>query len=298
MNDICRDKYKNYKIYFHNFSRFDGNFLVKYLSSIGKCTPIIHNGKIISLRFTNQNYTVTFKDSYLLLPASLRKLGKAFNVETHKSIFPYLLPDISYKGPVPDFKYFTDISLETYNEYKESFKGKEWNFRAESTLYCVKDCISLHQVLSKFQLLIKDKFQLNINKYLTLPSLAFKIFRTHYFNTTNMDNTIHMLSGDISKDIRTSYTGGSVDMFIPVPKKGEKVYCYDVNSLYPYVMKTFDMPVGKPTYFKGDITKLDPNAFGFFKCKIIAPLNLKHPIIQTHVKTNEGIRTISPLGTW
>ena len=220
MDDICRDKYKNYKIYFHNFSRFDGNFLVKYLSKIGKCSPVIHNNKIISLRFTYQNYTITFKDSYLLLPASLRKLGKAFNVETHKSIFPYLLPDINYKGHVPDFKYFTDISIEEYNKYKDSFKGKEWNFRAESTLYCVKDCISLHQVLSKFQMLVKDKFQLNINKYLTLPSLAFKIFRTFYLNKT--DNTIHMLSEDISNDIRQSYTGGSVDMFIPVPRKKKK----------------------------------------------------------------------------
>nr|YP_009487200.1 hypothetical protein [Russula abietina]AWB36102.1 hypothetical protein [Russula abietina] len=36
----------------------------------------------------------------------------------------------------------------------------------------------------------------------------------------------------------------------------------------------------------------------FFYCKIFAPDNIKHPILQTHVKTNNGIRTISPIGTW
>lgn len=84
-------------------------------------------------------------------------------------------------------------------------------------------------------------------------------------------------------------------MYIP---DGTKIYCYDVNSLYPYVMKEFDMPVGKPIFFKGDIRKFDPKAFGFFYCNIIAPSNLMHPIIQTHIKTNEGIRTVAPLGQW
>ena len=37
---------------------------------------------------------------------------------------------------------------------------------------------------------------------------------------------------------------------------------------------------------------------GFFYCKRIAPDNLKHPILQVHIKTKDGIRTIAPLGTW
>lgn len=35
-----------------------------------------------------------------------------------------------------------------------------------------------------------------------------------------------------------------------------------------------------------------------FYCKIISLEYLKHPIIQTHVKTDAGVRTIAPLGTW
>ena len=58
------------------------------------------------------------------------------------------------------------------------------------------------------------------------------------------------------------------------------------------------MPTDKPIQFFGDIRKIDPEAFGFFYCKIIVPDNLKHPILQTHIKTNEGIRTVAPLGQW
>jgi len=93
-----------------------------------------------------------------------------------------------------------------------------------------------------------------------------------------------------------AYTGGAVDMYIPRTPKGVKLYCYDVNSLYPFVMRNNLMPIGKPIFFKGDIRKIDPNAFGFFYCEIIAPDNLKHPIIQTHIKTDAGIRSVAPLG--
>ena len=44
------------------------------------------------------------------------------------------------------------------------------------------------------------------------------------------------------------YTGGSVDVYKPI---GENIYRYDVNSLYPYVMREFPMPVGNITYFEG-----------------------------------------------
>ena len=71
-----------------------------------------------------------------------------------------------------------------------------------------------------------------------------------------------------------------------------------MNSLYPSQMRNQLMQVGVPTYFKGDIRLIDSKAFGFFYCKIIAPDDILHPIIQTHVKTDNGIRTISPIGNW
>jgi len=107
-----------------------------------------------------------------------------------------------------------------------------------------------------------------------------------------------MLTGQINKDIRISYTGGSTDMFIPQNIDNELVYSYDINSLYPSVMKNKNFPIGKPTYFEGDIRKYNNEAFGFFYCKVETPNNLLHPIIQLHIKTKSGLRTISALGSF
>ena len=139
-----------------------------------------------------------------------------------------------------------------------------------------------------------NNLKINIHKYPTLSSLAFAIYRSVFLE----NNTIPQLSGQVAKNIRTSYTGGAVDMYIPENKEGTKLYAYDVNSLYPSVMFNNDMPVGKPILFEGDITKIEEDAFGFFYCKIVTQDNLKHPILQTHIKTDNGIRTIAPLGTW
>jgi hypothetical protein len=141
--------------------------------------------------------------------------------------------------------------------------------------------------------MIFDLFKVNIHKYPTLSSLAFAIFRTHFLR----ENLIPQISGEIARDIRMSYTGGAVDMYIPENPDGTEVFCYDVNALYPFTMHDKLMPIGKPVKFFGDIRKIEPNAFGFFYCEIIAPDNLEHPILQTHVKVNKGIRTIAPLGT-
>jgi hypothetical protein len=147
--------------------------------------------------------------------------------------------------------------------------------------------------LEKFNELIFDKFNIDIHKYSTLSSLAFAIFRTLFLEK----GVIPQISGQIAKDIRESYTGGAVDMYIPEIPEGEQAFCYDVNSLYPSTMFDKQMPTGNPVFFRGDVRKVDSNAFGFFYCNIVAPENLEHPIIQTHIKTEDGIRTIAPLGT-
>jgi hypothetical protein len=111
-------------------------------------------------------------------------------------------------------------------------------------------------------------------------------------------NTIPQITGQIGKNIRSGYTGGAVDMYIPQPPKGVKIEGYDVNLLYPSQMDSQLMPIGNPTYFNGEIINFNKNAFGFFYCKIIAPDDIKHPIIQTRTKINGLTKTISPIGIW
>jgi hypothetical protein len=136
--------------------------------------------------------------------------------------------------------------------------------RNEAVKYCNLDCISLHQVLSNFNEMIFSLFSENIHHYPTLPSLAFAIFRSNFMENEN----IPQLSGKIANDIRSGYTGGATDMYIPKSNPNKKIKCFDVNSLYPYIMESKVMPVGNPTFFNGNILKKDPDAFGFFYCKI------------------------------
>src|SRR6266850_686529 len=128
LKSILTRKYNGYNVYMHNMAKFDIIFLLKHLVKLGDVTPIIHNGRIISINLNfgkNLEYRLQFKDSYLILLASLDKLTKGFIVETLKSIFPFLFvneDNLDYIGEVPEFKYFyNNIKLSEYNNYISKF---------------------------------------------------------------------------------------------------------------------------------------------------------------------------------
>jgi hypothetical protein len=103
---------------------FDAIFLLKILVELGNIKPIIHHGELISINFKFKNYIVVFRDSLKILLVSLRNLAKIFGVDTQKSIFPYSFVNennLDYVGEVPDFKFFDNISINEYNEYKSNF---------------------------------------------------------------------------------------------------------------------------------------------------------------------------------
>ena len=300
IKSLMRNKYNNHSVYAHNLSKFDGIFLLRVLAQLGLKKPIIKDGNMIALPINwnlrnNKIGTITFKDSLLMLPQSLRSLAKSFNVE-EKSYFPFKFvnnPNISldYVGNIPSIDQWNDITQEQF----DSLKQENWSLREESIKYCVQDCITLHQILVKFNELIFDKWSVNIIKFSTLPSLAFGIYRTKYME----ENTIPKLQGQIFEDISKGSTGGHTDVYLP---RMENAKHYDVNSLYPFVLSEFDMPVGPIHKFEGDIFMYEDNPFGFFLCKIKTLLvdgkPMERPLLQTKVKSDNGVRTIAPLGEW
>jgi len=80
--------------------------------------------------------------------------------------------------------------------------------------------------------------------------------------------------------------------------QGYNINSYDVNSLYPSVMRNYDMPVGEPIKFTGNPYELSKDPFGFFLVEVNAPLDLKVPILPHRVDTGTGVRTITPIGSW
>ena len=319
ITDIIRHKNVKY-VYAHNFSGFDGTFILKYLINFNTSEyaineglkfitePLIFDGRLISIKFKikkgNKTRVIWFKDSYLLLPMSLRILTKAFNVLHLKTYLPFVsnYEDILYEGPIPDISKWHGIPQDEYDKIYSEFNNQNWSYKTFSVAYCYNDCKCLFEVLVKFNNLVFKEFKINVHESLTLPSLAMKIFKTHFMP----NNKIFKIVGRVEYDIREAYTGGAVDVFIPHNKANRdfnnpartKLYYYDANSLYPTIMAKFPVPVGKPIVFEGNILEVDPDAYGFFYCRIESPEFLEHPILQRRIKTSEGTRTIAGLGIW
>jgi len=303
---LMRKKYHQYKVYVHNFSHFDGVFLLGVLSSLSdNIRPIIRDGRIINLSFTfgegKTKYKLYFRDSYLLLPDSLRKLGINFKVE-NKGLFPYKFVNddkigLNYKGAVPSIETFDGITQQEYEDYCKEFENKPWDLQGETEKYCELDCIVLYRIIEKFNEKTFTTFRADILKYPTLSSLAFGIYRQMFLDK---EDKIPIIDGEMFNFFKEGYTGGAVDIYKPC---AENVYRYDVNSLYPYIMESTPMPIGNPTYFEGDILNhLDTNKnnkpYGIFEVEVTAPENLNTPILQLRLKTKNGTRTIAPLGSW
>jgi hypothetical protein len=291
---LLRRKYNNYKVYIHNFSNFDSIFMMKVLSNMNlEIYPIIREGRIIDLKIKRGLYTIHFRDSYLLLPSSLARLANNFGVED-KGIFPYEFVNnsnipLNYIGKVPNREFYPNLSIEEYNSILKSYPI--WDLRKETIKYCEQDVTTLYLILKKFNEQIFRLFRLNILKYPTLSSLAFAIYRSKFMG----DAKIPLIHGAMYNFMKRGYTGGAVDVYKP---KGRTIYRYDVNSLYPYIMKSFPMPVGSIKYFEGDISLINPNAFGIFEVEVETPRNLLVPILQTRIVTNNGVKTIAPIGNW
>lgn len=194
--------------------------------------------------------------------------------------------DLNYVGPVPDFRYFNDISLQQYTEYSKNFT-KNWYLKYETKKYCLQDCVSLYQVIKKFSYMIYKELNVNLRFAPTTSSLALRTYRTKFKDATGI-KFIPIITGETYKFIKQSFTGGHVDVYNPY---GKEVYHYDVNSLYPYIMKTYPMGVGNPTYFEGNIIEHKHKPHGFFseaEVEITTPDNLFIPIIQTRIMTKDG----------
>jgi hypothetical protein len=138
---LLKPKYSGYKVYAHNFSYFDGIFLMKFLTEIdGVVKPVIRDGKFIETKIyydwkdssnkteennnnINENifkennnkaksckHNISFRDSLLLLPNKLSLLAKTFGV-AKKDLFPYKFVNektttFDYDNVIPTLQYF------------------------------------------------------------------------------------------------------------------------------------------------------------------------------------------------
>lgn len=170
-------------------------------------------------------------------------------------------------------------NFDVENKKQEWDHSKTKGVTPELLDYLKDDCIGLHQVLTKFY---TSKMVSGSKQAKTIASQAQKIMQLY------IDKPIASLT---NKDAlaRESYCGGRTEIFKPIFKKG-KIYNYDVNSLYPYIMATHKMP-GRKLYKTFEFKE---NSLGFWRCKVKAPENLYIPLLPKKI---DG-KLIYPLGNF
>lgn len=173
---LFKKKYSGYVIYAYNLSNFDGIFLLNALTKIEniKISPILKDGDMFNIKI---NYgakfknNISFRDSLLLLPQSLKDLSIQFKVPHIKTSFPHSFLnesynkniDLNYVGNIPDQIFFgghnkyseyiseynNNISENNYSPSQWITSLSNWNLRNEAIRYCVNDCVCLIWILIK-----------------------------------------------------------------------------------------------------------------------------------------------------
>nr|ABR20837.1 DNA polymerase [Fusarium proliferatum] len=286
INELLRPKYKPFTFYCHNLGGFDAPFIIKALLEFNKnvdkaerytFNSFTRDGNIIRLtirrRVEGKIRSITLNDSLPILSMSLRSLCKAYKVEQAKSYFPYDFVNkntLFYVGNTPNKSYYLfsakdGTSEEDFNKFYESSYSKTWSLQQETLNYLMLDLKSLYEVIKIVNLQLFLLFDIQMTESSTVSGIAMRIFLNKFYKNTDKLPLIN--SRQIYNDIYKAYYGGRVEVFIPKPINNEKLYYYDVNSLYPYASLN-DLP-GLNWNYNEFIQK--PNLydlFGFYYCKV------------------------------
>ena len=122
-------------------------------------------------------------------------------------------------------------------------EGKKGSFEDEGERkieYCMEDCRILYWCIKRF---FEKVLELGGQPKMTVASIAMNIWQSmhgHY-----MPQYRHIKRAqDVFSIERESYSGGRTEVFKKHPERPYNLY--DINSMYPSVMKDAFIPVGKP----------------------------------------------------
>ena len=151
--------------------------------------------------------------------------------------------------------------------------------------YSLQDSKCLYNALSTAQLDYIEKYNVDITSIVSIPSLAFKIFRLNY-----LEVNIPLLSKINDRLIRRSYFGGATDIY---KCYGENLYYIDVNSLYPFAMCKPMLLNLVRSYNSISANNININKFfGFLEVDMECPDSVLRPVLTYRFKG----KTIFPRG--
>ena len=252
-------------IYFHNLGKFDSYLLMDELKNenLYKTKIILRGGIIYEIKIVYNAKDFTFRDSYLLIPLSLKEAALIFNKNYFKKEFN-----------------FAEYTIEKYKKDKNTLKD-----------YIENDVITLYELLINFKAVMQETFpcveEKQILKKLTLYSLTQYIFLKYYYK-----HTFAALFSEKDEAIRKSYLGGISDIYKPF---GENLVMLDFNSMYPYIMTELKLGLDKIKIYR-NITNMQEFCLnpGFMEVDVICKKELRLPFLA--LKHNNKI--LQPTGNF
>jgi len=145
--------------------------------------------------------------------------------------------------------------------------------------YMKQDILLLAGIMYKAQQIYWNLYKIDIVTKITLPSLALTIFRKHFYDP--IKTPISIPNANVDSFIRRGYYGGHSDVYKPI---GDNLFYYDINSLYPYVMKKYPMPIGKGKWATNLYDKNLDELFGFIDAAVVCPYNINKPFLPYKAK--------------
>lgn len=153
---------------------------------------------------------------------------------------------------------------------KGDFDFEKWDGSITDELlhYLRHDCIGLWESLNEY---FRWPLIERVGAASTMASQALKVFRLF------MHKEIKALTSRVDAFVRSGYFGGRTEIFRPQYFGKKKLRCYDVNSLYPTVMRNNDYP----TNFKKKTTTYFPEEMGFYEAEVEVPHDMYLPPLPT-----------------
>ena len=269
----------------HNGSGYDSRHIAEVAAELGGNVglEVVPRGlKFMRLKVGS----CIFADSLLHLPGSLANLAKGYfgNGVMAKGYFPHLFNTAAhhgYRGPIPAKRYFdlafmvrSEEAAVEFNEWHDSWAGREWDFDAELLKYCRNDVDILARLMKEYHAICIDKFS-NLSPWFstTGPSYVHKAVKIRLSRQLELPDP----SGDrdeyreavrraawethwgvlVSNEYwfaRAALRGGRTDVrtllhtITPAEwARGVRIRYQDIVSMYPYVQIARDYPIGLPS---------------------------------------------------
>lgn len=226
----------------HKFKDFEYVYFLNSKDYFDYLSKFSKENKIIIYGFNSSNFdllkifdelSINNDDFQIVSTLSSGGLIVKMGVKYKKSLFEFR----DLRG-VFRFTTLDNIAKDILGKGKEVFDVKNIKEVNEDVIrYNKRDVVILEEIYNYVYNFFKD------DKILTSAGLSFRYLKNNY-----LKDKIELMQ---HRGIREIYFGGRTEVFKFL---GKDIRVYDVNSLYPYVMKNFSYPIGE-LYEENNINK-------------------------------------------